>query len=297
MEVLRLIYPQWQGGDISAFFKDLDAKDSALGYALGAEILEILTRQISPKLAKDSAIVSVSPDFKADKNGKRIVEKGIIDGAVIKEQNAAALGILNKHKPRKVLTLGGECAVSVPSFCYLANLYKGDLAVVWIDAHPDLGYPHDDFYKGYHAMAVSAIVGANGLKEDFGLPASVEGAKIALVGLNSAEAKHYKKRRKNLGIKAFSAKKMAKNNDRILAWLGESRAKKVAIHLDLDVLNPRILRSAVGVSGALCPKKVSALISEIAVKHDIVGLTIAEHLPATQIKLRNFLSTIMPFIK
>ncbi|MEU6786518.1 arginase family protein [Nonomuraea angiospora] len=52
-------------------------------------------------------------------------------------------------------TLGGDCSVSVAPFSELARRYGDDLAVIWIDSHPDIGIPRSE-YPGYHAMAVAA---------------------------------------------------------------------------------------------------------------------------------------------
>lgn len=54
--------------------------------------------------------------------------------------------------------------------------------VVWVDAHPDITLPGDD-YTGYHAMALSAIMG-KGDKNIVGqLPAKVSADRICLAGL------------------------------------------------------------------------------------------------------------------
>src|SRR5215208_4619864 len=47
-------------------------------------------------------------------------------------------------------------SVSVAPFSELARRYGEDLAIVWIDAHPDVGTPHSE-YPGYHAMAVATL--------------------------------------------------------------------------------------------------------------------------------------------
>ncbi|MDE6436118.1 MAG: hypothetical protein K2K69_01230, partial [Muribaculaceae bacterium] len=36
--------------------------------------------------------------------------------------------------------------------------YGDDVAVVWVDVYPDITLPGDD-YTGYHAMALTAIMG------------------------------------------------------------------------------------------------------------------------------------------
>ncbi|RDU62250.1 arginase family protein, partial [Helicobacter sp. MIT 14-3879] len=185
-EILRLIYPQWQGGDIAGWFGDLSQSEASQGYILGAQILNLIVdcilsssehSTIAPSKAHSAysskhhtAIVPINRDFIVDDSGHRIVQEGIIDKEVLASQTKSALEILSTHKPAKILTLGGECAISVPPFTYLAQMYKDEIAMVWIDAHPDIALPNDDFYKGYHAMAVSAIIGKGGLKESFSLP-------------------------------------------------------------------------------------------------------------------------------
>ena len=47
-----------------------------------------------------------------------------------------------RHDAPRILTLGGDCAVSVVPFTELAARYGDDLAVVWIDSHPDIGTSH-----------------------------------------------------------------------------------------------------------------------------------------------------------
>ncbi|MBL7258806.1 arginase family protein [Actinoplanes sp. LDG1-01] len=43
-------------------------------------------------------------------------------------------------------------------FAALAERYGDDLAIVWIDSHPDIGTPASH-YPGFHAMAVAALTG------------------------------------------------------------------------------------------------------------------------------------------
>lgn len=148
-KTLRLLYSQWQGGDIATLVPELKAEDSSLGYALGAELLNFLVPQ---NLNSKTAKVPVSMEY------KRESKNGILNYDEIVKQTKAALEILGTENPDKILTLGGECSVSVPPFSYLAHKYKGNVAVVWIDAHKDLNLPGDS-YEGYHAMALAACFG------------------------------------------------------------------------------------------------------------------------------------------
>lgn len=291
--LLRLVYPQWQGGDIAGWFADLSPKEAAQGYVLGAQILNLLADSIAP--SKNTAVVEVATDFALDSAGRRVVQDGIIDKNTLVRQTKNALAILAERKPTKILTLGGECAVSVPSFCYLARLYADDVALLWIDAHPDIGLPGDTFYKGYHAMAMSAIIGQGGLRETFGLPASLDAQKVLLVGLHSDEAKHYATRQREFGLESLSPGE-AEDSAKVMQWLEKIGAKKLMIHLDLDVLDPSELYAAVGNTGKMRIAHVVQIIQDAAKEYDVVGLTIAEHLPQVQIKLKRLLENL-PLLK
>jgi arginase len=73
-------------------------------------------------------------------------------------QLAGALAVIGRHHPQRILTLGGECSVSVEPFSWLAERYGDELAALWIDSHPDIGTPASH-YSGYHAMAVAVLTG------------------------------------------------------------------------------------------------------------------------------------------
>lgn len=74
-------------------------------------------------------------------------------------------------------------------FSYLANKYKDDVAIVWIDAHKDLNLQGDS-YEGYHAMALAATFGLID-KEGIAkiLPAHFNPKDSIIVGLRDFEGK------------------------------------------------------------------------------------------------------------
>lgn len=283
---LRLIYPQWQGGIVDHWMPDLSADDASRGYYLGARLLNFLAPESSQKTAE----VPVSLDI-----NDRETEKGISARRVILKQTKAALEILRKNDPGKIVTLGGECAVSVVPFTYLAEKYPDDVAIVWIDAHPDVNLPYDD-YKGYHAMALTACLGM-GDKEITGLlPAKFDASKALLVGLRSWD-EGMKERQEELGIKGLSPAEVAENSSAILEWLKGTGASKVVIHFDLDVLDPAEIIAGVGVEpDGMKIKEVIRVINDIAAGYDLVGLTVAEPMPRIAIKIKNMLGQL-PLLK
>ena len=116
MKTLRLIYPQWQGGIINSFTPELKPEDANLGYSLGSQLLQFLAPE-NPNQA--TAVVPVSTANPLD----RTVTDGISNWPEIKEQTEAALKILDEHNPERIITLGGECAVSVAPFAWLKKKY------------------------------------------------------------------------------------------------------------------------------------------------------------------------------
>ena len=265
MSTLRLLYPQWQGGLITALVPELSAQDATLGYALGAQILDLL----APKHpSHQSATVPVSLEGASD----RTPTAGISNWEAIKAQTQAALALLDQVKPDRILTLGGECAVSVAPFTWLINKYGPDTAIVWIDAHPDINQPGDP-YPGYHAMALGACLGKCGAAVTSLLPTTTTCDRALIT---STQLRH--------------------QPDAVVSHLRAIKAGKVVIHFDLDALDPSELFVAVGRSpDGLKVQQVVDLINTISSSFDVVGLTIAEPMPKTAIALRNLLQGIKLF--
>lgn len=281
---LRLVYPQWQGGVISGLVPEIkDPNESSRGYSLGAELLHYLAPNPHQKTVK----VPISMD-----TSSRKVVDGVMDRDVIYEQSKATLEILEKESPDRIVVLGGECSVSVVPFTFLANKYKDDVAMIWIDGHPDITLPGDP-YPGFHAMAVTAIMGCGDSKITRELPAQLSPSKILLVGIRNWERHDIPKRQRQYGIKSVSPQDIALNSECIRTWLRACGASKVMIHLDLDVLDPKEIVAAVGTDpGGMKINEVIRVVQDIAAEKELVGLTIAEHMPRTLIRVKNILSQL-----
>jgi arginase len=285
-KTLRLIYPQWQGGVISSLLPELNPDDASTGYYLGSQLLNFL----APDNGQKTVQVPVSLDI-----NDRATEKGINSYSAILKQTRDALKILNKNNPERVVTLGGECSVSVVPFTYLASKYPDDVAIIWVDAHPDINLPGDD-YEGYHAMALAACMGMGDEDIINTLPTKIDASKTLIVGVREWD-KGMKERQKELGIKSLSSSEVAKSSVAVMKWLKNTGVSKVVIHFDLDVLDPSDLIAAVGVvPNGMKIDEVVRVINDISVEYDIAGLTIAEPMPRVAIKIRNMLKEL-PLLK
>lgn len=287
MKTIRLVYPQWQGGNVARILPELTEAEADTGYVLGAYLLNFL----APDTKNKTITVPVSEDT------NRAEENGILSYRPILKQNDAALQILKNEAPDKIVVLGGECSVSVAPFTYLAQKYENDVAMVWIDAHPDITLPQDRTYNGYHAMAVTAIMGKGDEKLVSSLPAKIDSRRILFVGLRDWERQQIKDRQAEYGIKHLSSQEVAEESTKVLDWLKSTGAKHVVIHFDMDVLEPSEIIPAVGVvPDGMKIAEVTRVINDINREFDIVGLTVAEPMPRIAIKLKKMLNQL-PLLK
>lgn len=284
MKTIRLIYPQWQGGNIARWIPNIPAEDASRGYYLGAMLLNFL----APETKNETFEVPVRTDI-----SERIETDGVLDHDIIAEQTGAALELLRIAVPDKVVTLGGECSVSVPVFTYLAEKYNGDVAIVWVDAHPDITLPGDD-YNGYHAMALTACMGM-GDKGIIGqLPAKISPADVCLAGLRECEYPYIEERVQQLGLAHFSPAQLTHDSAPLIEWLKSNGKSRVMVHFDMDVMDPADILAAVadGPEGGLKLTEAVRLINDIASAKELVALTVAEPMPRLAIRLKNMLSQL-----
>lgn len=287
-KTVRLIYPQWQGASVASLIPEIkDPNEASKGYYLGARLLDFL----APQNGQETLTVPVSLNI-----SDRKVVNGVLDRDVILKQNRDALRLLRQKAPDKIVMFGGECSVSVVPFTYLAEKYKGDVAVIWIDAHPDITLP-GDVYPAFHAMAVTALMGEGERDIMAGLPAKISPDKILLAGLRNWERDEIKERQRKYGIRHVTKEDLKKTPKAVQNWLDASGASKVLIHFDMDVLDPAEIIAAVGTDpNGMSIDEVVSLIGEIASEKELVGLTVAEPMPRTAIRIKNMLSRL-PLLK
>ena len=287
-KTIRLVYPQWQGGDIAHWITEVkDPEQASRGYYLGAQLLNFL----APDNGQETYTVPVATD-----KIERKVTDGVLDKEALIAQTRAALDILKITHPDKIVTLGGECSASVVPFTYLADKYKDDVAMVWIDAHPDITLP-GDVYTGYHAMAVTACMGLGDKQLVSELPMKLDPSKILFVGLRDWERDEIKARQEQYGIKHLTPEDVRENSDAVRQWLQSCGASKVVIHFDMDVLDPAEIIAAVGVvPDGMKIAEVVRVINDIGQEKDIVGLTVAEPMPRTAMRIKNMLEQL-PLLK
>ncbi|GAA1398467.1 arginase family protein [Luteococcus peritonei] len=279
---LRLLWPQWQGAtaaNVVELFPEVPLPDARLAYAMGSRLLG----HMLPPHDGPVAEVPVAPD-----DSGLVLERGIESRAVLLEQLRAALALVEQHDCDRVLTLGGECSVSLAPFSWLARRHGEDLAVVWLDSHPDVGTP-DSEYHGHHAMAVSLLTGHG--DQDFlaALPGTVDPSRVALAGLHSwteDDIGHVA----DWGLTSFSPQDLRESSEPLLDWLASTGCSKVALHLDVDVVDANQVVLGLGAEpDGLSLEQARRVVDDVAGAAEMVGLTVAEYIPRQVIQMMGLL--------
>jgi arginase len=228
---LRLIWPQWQGGgtpSVRELAPEFPFDVARRGYAVGSAVLDaVLPHHDGPSAA---VLVSMSDEGLEERDG-------IEAKSVILDQLAQALRVIAQHDAARITTLGGECSVSVAPFSALADRYGDDLAILWIDSHPDVGTGASE-YPGYHAMAVSALVGRADPEVQALLPTTVSPNRVALVGVH-AWTNDDIPNIDSWGLTSFSPDDLRESSQRLLDWLAGIGCTRVAVHFDVDTVDSR----------------------------------------------------------
>jgi arginase len=208
---------------------------------------------------------------------------------VLLRQLAGALEVIRQHAPARIATLGGECAVSVAPFAELAHRYGDDLAVLWIDSHPDIGTPASE-YPGFHAMAVALLTGHGDPDVLQQLPATVPPDRVALVGLH-AWTEDDIPNVAEWGIRSFHPDDLRETTRPVLDWLAATGCSRVAIHFDVDTVDSNEIVLGLGaVPDGLTGPQVGRIVAEVTAATDVVALTIAEFFPRQVMHLQRILA-------
>jgi len=281
-DVLRLVCPQWQGAGTSSVQElaaEFPFEVARRGYAVGSAVLQA----VLPSTGGPTALVPIA----MGNEGLALVD-GVEAKEVLLTQLAAALHVIKEHDPARIVTLGGECAVSVAPFSALARRYGDDLAIVWIDSNPDIGTPASQ-YPGLHAMAVSVLTGHGDTDFLNLLPATIAADRVALVGLHEWTEDDYPNIA-DWGIQAFSPEDLRQSSQPLSDWLAQTGCSRVALHFDVDTVDGDEIVLGLGhPAGGLTSAQLARVVSDVTAEADVVALTIAEFFPRQVMHLQHLL--------
>jgi arginase len=250
---LSLLHPEWQGyGEDNAVYR------GALKLAQSLFNTEDFTQ------------IPVTPE----ENLKRLKRVLGLDSIV-----ARFLETLHKLQflaPRKIFMIGGTCGVEIAPVGYLNELYQGNLAVVWFDAHGDLNTPDSSPSGHFHGMALRTLLG-EGPEELIGaLKRFLVPEQIFLAGtreLDPPEAAYCSEK----AISISPTSEFSKPHI-LVSRIRERGFTHLYLHLDLDVINPDSFpNSLMQTPGGPKVGEVQIMMKALSDNFDIVGFSIVEY--------------------
>ncbi|MET8087531.1 arginase family protein [Micromonospora sp. NPDC005237] len=248
---LDVLVPMWQGAD------DLRVRE---GPAALAALTVPGTRRVTVPV----------PAGGSEREG------GVRHRAAVVDAYRAHRDVLARHRPRRLLTLGGDCAVEVASVAHLAGRYAQRLFVLWIDAHGDLNTPASSPSATAHGMPLRLLLDddAQGVLP---APRCLSPGQVALVGvrdLDPAEVGYVHRH----DLTVLDAPTLGAQPTRLAALPPPGAA--VYVHLDLDVLDPSALPAvAVPTPGGVTAAALARSLTALRAHHEVVGVGITEYVP------------------
>ena len=281
MKTIRLLYPDHASGGLDTYY-------------FGANLLQyILPSNSNQPLVK----VNIEPP----NNKEKKITNGISAEEEVLNGIKDAQNKIQSEKPDKIITIGGNCLVSLAPFDYLHGIYK-KTGIVWIDAHPDVSTVKDG-YPQAHAMVLGSLLGYGASQ----LSAQMKNSKfkpneLLYVGLQPLH-NYQEKFLKDVGVNFKIQDKEFVNNEEIKAFI--KSFDNILIHLDIDVLDEHFFHSTyfanpelVGdgaCGGKMRIEKLTEILQVITENSNVVGFTIAEYLPFDEHKLHKMFSKIKLF--
>jgi arginase len=276
---LRLIMPQWQGGNVHDYY-------------FGSELLAWLA-PVANGPVETVPVPEPKPGETLD------VENGIVGRAALLQQARAARQAIEKHRPDRIVTLGGDCLIDLAPMAYLNTRYGGNLGVLWVDAHPDVLTPKDSAHGHTHVLSALLGRGDGNLVGEVDTP--VQPSHVMYAGLDAwtpVEGDVISE----LGLGHAGADVLARSSAPVLDWIAGEGIMHLAVHFDIDVLDPKTFGPVLFNNpdappdawadvprGRMAPDHVVRLLQDVAAACDIVGLAIAEYMPWEAIATRKML--------
>lgn len=278
MKTIRLLYPDFVSGGLDEYY---------FGSNLMAHIL--------PKNEKQKLVrVAIEPP-----TGKtETVTDGIYAQKAVTDGIKDASDKIKNEVPDKIITIGGNCLVSLAPFDYLHGLY-GNVGIIWIDAHPDVSCSADG-YPNAHAMVLRTLLGngepvlANLMHNGVFPPKNI--LYVGLQNLHDYQQAYLDKKGVNYKVQTdgFLSIDEIRNFAR--------QFSHVLVHFDIDVLdehlfhstyfaNPELVGDGSG-SGKMKIEQLTDILVSIQDCSNIAGFTVAEYLPFDEYRLHKMFSKI-----
>lgn len=251
------------------------------GCKFGASAL--LQSGLANVLAVSGRLVTNSPIITADAMGAE--NRLDVVGRFSVELAHAVEAVMRRGN--QALVLGGDhsCAIGTWSGMAQALKPKGELGLIWIDAHMDAHTWDSSESKAPHGMPLAALLGygAENLTDIYGWRGKLKAENIVVIGARSYEREE-QKLLDRLGVRVMY---MAEVQRRGFKACFDDARERVAckttgwgVSLDLDGLDPKDApATGTPVENGICAEAALRALTSCRHDHDFIGLEIAEYNP------------------
>lgn len=281
MKTIRLLYPDHVSGGLDTYY-------------FGANLLQYI-------LPKNPNQPIIKVDVPPPDNREKPITNGIYAEDEVLAGVQDAQKKISAEEPDRIITIGGNCLVSLAPFDYLHGKYE-NVGIIWIDAHPDVSTVKDG-YPNAHAMVLGSLMGqgAKQLTSQMRNPV-FKPEEILYVGLQPLHD-YQEAFLKKAGVDYKVQNQAFVTDEEIKAFM--TRFDHILVHFDIDVLdehffhstyfaNPELVGDGAG-GGKMTMEKLSEVLHLITENSDVVGFTVAEYLPFDEHRLNKMLSGINIF--
>ena len=218
-KTIRLLYPDHVSGGLDTYYFGANLLQYILPYNPNQPLIKV---NIAPPNDKEKIITNGI-------SGEDEVLSGIED----------AQKKIEAEKPDRIITIGGNCLVSLAPFDYLHGIYK-NTGIIWIDAHPDVSTVNDG-YPNAHAMVLGSLLGYGAAQ----LTAKIKNEKfksdeLLYVGLQPIH-NYQEKFLKEIGVKFKIQDQEFLNDEEIKTFI--KRFEYILIHFDIDGIDEHFFNS------------------------------------------------------
>lgn len=286
-KTLRLLFPQWQGGDYGNGF-------AGQIYPLGAYLLAFL----APK--SKAPIIEVPVETYTGQKPKK-TDTVIWQDHLLKQLQKTQ-EIIKSHQPKRIITFGGDCSVDQAPFAYLNEIYE-NLALLWIDAHADTASSKNSHHE--HQMVLANLLGYGDPVLTKEVQKPYKASQILIIGAQNIPEDEYALI-KTLNIDVIPPQEIKNNNQPVLDWLNKHHIHNLAIHIDLDCLDPTYFYSQLlknpdtepfkTTSGQFTLKQLTHLLKDISTNRNVAGIGFTEFMPWDALNLQKMMAEL-PFMK
>jgi arginase len=179
--------------------------------------------------------------------------------------------------------LGGDHSCAGGTWTGVARAMRGELGLVWVDAHMDSHTPGTSHTGRLHGMPLAWLLGQD---DDplYGLSAGVlNPGQVALIGVRSFEPEEDERLRR-LGVRVFHIDEVhARGLDAVCAdalAIATAGTEGFGISIDLDVVTPE---EAPGVGtpvpGGISGAQLAAALAQLGGRADLLAVELVEYVP------------------